>query len=502
MLLAIICLAGRGDARGLGGVTALQSCQAGWQIVPSADAPSRYGELYGVSALAANDIWAVGRSFPGGEGADQPLAEHWDGNAWTIIASPTPGGDSQLYAVEAVAANDVWAVGRATGGTDYQPLLEHWDGGSWRIVAGGNVPQGGLLGLTATAPNDVWAVGYSGETDTPLSLAEHWDGSTWSVVPTPNVGGASEAFLIAVSGLSSKEVWAVGGYGTEDTFQPLAMRWDGGQWNLVPVSINGMGELTGVKVLAPNDVWVAGGGGVDFSFQPLMMHWNGSVFNNVQVPNTSDSFASLSGLVAYSTNDVWAVGTVDSFPDRDPLVLHWNGSSVEKASAPVPDGGGGLNGATLLPNGDVVVVGGAGSSEGGRTLVEYGTACSSPKSTPTSVPGTPGPQPTLPPATLPGVGSRTFPETGKTVSGLFLGYWDNNGGLAQQGYPISEVFGEVSDLNGQPYTVQYFERAVFEYHPEQKAPYDVQLTALGNLALAAHYPSGTVLAARNPVPSP
>ena len=29
--------------------------------------------------------------------------------------------------------------------------------------------------------------------------------------------------------------------------------------------------------------------------------------------------------------------------------------------------------------------------------------------------------------------TRTFPETGKTVSGSFLAYWDANGGLAQQG---------------------------------------------------------------------
>jgi hypothetical protein len=34
--------------------------------------------------------------------------------------------------------------------------------------------------------------------------------------------------------------------------------------------------------------------------------------------------------------------------------------------------------------------------------------------------------------------SRTFPETGKTVAGRFLEYWNQNGALAQQGYPISE----------------------------------------------------------------
>src|SRR5215204_775329 len=57
--------------------------------------------------------------------------------------------------------------------------------------------------------------------------------------------------------------------------------------------------------------------------------------------------------------------------------------------------------------------------------------------------------------------SRLFPETGKTVRGLFLTYWNEHGSLAQQGYPISEEMRERSDTDGKTYTVQYFERAVF-----------------------------------------
>jgi iron complex transport system substrate-binding protein len=74
---------------------------------------------------------------------------------------------------------------------------------------------------------------------------------------------------------------------------------------------------------------------------------------------------------------------------------------------------------------------------------------------------------------------RLFPETGKTLGGAFRAYWESHGGLAQQGLPISDEFQEKSALNGQTYTVQYFERAVFELHPENKAPYDVLLSQLG-----------------------
>ncbi|HEX8597424.1 MAG TPA: hypothetical protein VF952_02810 [Chloroflexia bacterium] len=85
---------------------------------------------------------------------------------------------------------------------------------------------------------------------------------------------------------------------------------------------------------------------------------------------------------------------------------------------------------------------------------------------------------------------HTFPETGKSVCGQFLEYWQQNGGLAQQGYPISEPFQEKSDIDGKTYTVQYFERAVFESHPENQPPYDVLLSLLGALRFKEKYPNG------------
>ena len=80
-----------------------------------------------------------------------------------------------------------------------------------------------------------------------------------------------------------------------------------------------------------------------------------------------------------------------------------------------------------------------------------------------------------------------FTQTRHTVSGAFWAYWQSHGGLAQQGYPISEEFQETG-ADGKLYTVQYFERAVFEKHPENKPPYDVLLAPLGTAALQARYP--------------
>jgi len=52
------------------------------------------------------------------------------------------------------------------------------------------------------------------------------------------------------------------------------------------------------------------------------------------------------------------------------------------------------------------------------------------------------------------------------LSGAFFQYWQQNGGLRQFGYPISEPVLEQSPTDGKTYMVQYTERARFEFHPE------------------------------------
>jgi hypothetical protein len=78
-----------------------------------------------------------------------------------------------------------------------------------------------------------------------------------------------------------------------------------------------------------------------------------------------------------------------------------------------------------------------------------------------------------------GTGGVCFDVTGRCVRAAFYQYWQGHGGLAQLGYPISDEFAEVSPTDGKTYTVQYFERARFEYHPENAAPDDVLLGLLG-----------------------
>ncbi|MBX6341853.1 MAG: peptidoglycan hydrolase, partial [Thermomicrobiaceae bacterium] len=85
-----------------------------------------------------------------------------------------------------------------------------------------------------------------------------------------------------------------------------------------------------------------------------------------------------------------------------------------------------------------------------------------------------------------------FPTTSHQVCGSFRDYWAGQGldlgdpgvssreSLALWGYPISEAFSDPAT----GLKVQYFERAVFEYHPESAGtPDEVRLWPLGTMEL-------------------
>jgi hypothetical protein len=170
---------------------------ATWDIVPSPTA--RFiNSFKAVDVLSPSDVWAVGYSRDRDVYEWHPFAAHWDGAAWTVTDVPDlPNGAGIIEGVTAVAADDVWAVG--SGG-----LIWHWDGTGWSMV---EAPAGnGLYDVAAAGPDDIWAVGYTILEGHVVPLVEHWDGVAWTVVPTPRLYGG----LSAVETLPGGHVWAVG----------------------------------------------------------------------------------------------------------------------------------------------------------------------------------------------------------------------------------------------------------------------------------------------------
>ncbi|HEX3722652.1 MAG TPA: hypothetical protein VHV31_07660, partial [Nitrolancea sp.] len=81
-----------------------------------------------------------------------------------------------------------------------------------------------------------------------------------------------------------------------------------------------------------------------------------------------------------------------------------------------------------------------------------------------------------------------FAETGHNLCSNFQTFWNQNGGLATFGYPISEAFQEKNLDTGETYTVQYFQRGRFEWHPGSSPTTSyVELGRLGAQDFAMKY---------------
>jgi len=103
--------------------------------------------------VGPDDGWAVG---------DGGTILHWDGEAWTQLASPT---DSHLFSVAMVGSDDGWAVGGLYHPEEYTIL--HWDGEAWTEVA--SPTDRYLFSVDMVSSDDGWAVGS-------YSSVLHWDG--------------------------------------------------------------------------------------------------------------------------------------------------------------------------------------------------------------------------------------------------------------------------------------------------------------------------------------
>lgn len=175
--------------------------------------------LNSVTALDANNAWAVGHAQDSG-GTTRPLVMRWNGITWSVVTLPNAlagNGATTLNGVSANAANDVWAVG-ALGSKN---LTLHFDGASWREVSSPNdlqKQQNYLTSVAAVSANDVWAVGvsYSSSVNsagspvlTEVTTTMHWNGSVWSLVPSPDPT-IYHNYLYGVTKVNASDVWAVG----------------------------------------------------------------------------------------------------------------------------------------------------------------------------------------------------------------------------------------------------------------------------------------------------
>lgn len=293
--------------------------------------------IHDVTALAANDAWAVGRyRVPTSSNSEWfSYTLHWDGTLWQQVPAPSPPVSPgvrmcELWAVAAVAANDVWAAGWKyiafpnNGHIGPQLFIIRWDGSQWYEVpapipffsymasSSGSV----IKRIHAHSPTAIDFYGFwSGDEVSPQGqVIWHWDGSTYTREHLPLISSARNVVVDATIG-GPGELWAVANTGGGNYRPYLARRTSAG-WAMVnpPTQALAYYQLNAIAATAANDLWIAG---YEQTFSPpqtlpYVVHWDGARF--ARVPTTGFP----NRLIAFAPNDVWAFGTT---------IEHWDGSA-------------------------------------------------------------------------------------------------------------------------------------------------------------------------------
>jgi hypothetical protein len=186
-----------------------------------------------------NDVWIVGTYellVTPNEMQNETYTLHWNGTAWKIVLMPLENSSNvnnffQFRSIKANSPSDVWAVGGMGVAGQVgkgRTLIEHWNGTAWSIVASPSPgSDANLTGVTTgNASNDVWAVGYDfvPGTSTIQTLTLNWNGTAWATVASPNAASGSSILLSASTTPGAAIVHAVGYSGPYGSFNPLALR--------------------------------------------------------------------------------------------------------------------------------------------------------------------------------------------------------------------------------------------------------------------------------------
>ncbi len=225
---------------------------------------------------AGEDIWAGGlrRSLePPPAVGNVGLALKWTGSGWETydvepLATLGGRGFNSIRDIDGVAEDDAWGVGAAqqTGSTDPfgpTPYIVRWAGGDrWELVDVGIREFGQLGGVEAIARDDVWAVGslFMGADGGTQPLILHWDGSSWTRADVPFIEGR-RAELRAVAARSATEVYASGTDADADGRpRQLMLKYDGSSWQRIDAAPTaGIDQwFRSMDVTPVGDVWAMG----------------------------------------------------------------------------------------------------------------------------------------------------------------------------------------------------------------------------------------------------
>lgn len=285
----------------------LDTCVSEWTPVPMPVPASGNPFLRRASSSASDNVWAVGYLSFGQGNPNQTLIEHWDGEVWTIVPSPSVADRGNgLSDVAVLDKSNAWAVGLSVDPENVSHMLMlRWDGSTWTIVSPpkGQDDTGSLVSISGVATNDVWAVGtWQGN-----ALIVHWNGSEWQSVPSP-----INLSFTRVIAKAADDVWALG---VDAAYNATILHWNGSAWSVF-TSFEPDGAIIDFVVLQANNIWVVGGNTQKYSSTTRRWHWDGTSWNSTG----SDSGPGKSGvsltIAGMSPDNLWEYSVAEGLVSK------------------------------------------------------------------------------------------------------------------------------------------------------------------------------------------
>ncbi len=234
----------------------------------------------------------------------------------------------------------VWSaitVGACDGGeVDTDPADTDTAPAGWTTVAE-NLP-GALLAITGSSPDDVWAVGSDGDGSGPMLV--HYDGAAWE---RRDLGFNGDMWWVWQAGPDA--LFLVGAGGKVVQYTPST-------GEHVDTVLDENVTLFGVWGSGPDDVYAVGGNINVSEYGAAVWHFDGVAWTRTDIPSDADQAVAMYKVWGRSASDVWICGA-------NGIVLHHDGS----AWTSLPTGTStSLFTVQGVPDGeDVYVVGGAGN---------------------------------------------------------------------------------------------------------------------------------------------
>jgi hypothetical protein len=200
-------------------------------------------------------------------------------------------------------------------------MVLHWNGRAWRLLAGAFSSPGELQAVSGSSSRDVWAVGSATAGSSEQTLIEHFNGTKWTVVPSPTPDRADQ--LSGVAAVTAGDAWTVGSsVSTTHQSHTLREHWNGTVWTAVRVNDEGS-ELDAVGATAAGNVWAVG---IGASIQEsLGEHFDGTRWAVVPTPTPSPIINILTGVSVVSAQ-AWAVGASYQHGLHQ-VIDHWDGTT-------------------------------------------------------------------------------------------------------------------------------------------------------------------------------